>query len=699
MAADRNVNHLFYDLSVISGWQLDLDNSVVELPAMQRGFVWKVNQIEALWDSILRGFPIGSFLLSKTDNKKFFLLDGQQRATAIALGFYDPWQESYNKEKVFWSIKKTPVIWLDLLAADKTNTQKFVIRVVTQSHPWGYQRKENAIPLSIPDRRNALVNFRKDPRNSEGFYIGLSPLNVYPYDADLPVPLPFLIKAISTAGQGWRESLITMCKEHLPNSLATKYEQDTAKTFWMRLTERISGIPGDGELYKAVSSLGDIRMPAIIIEQEILRSEDEQTGEDPTLFVRLNSSGTRIAGDELIYSIYKATFPRAKDLVESIGASFIAPAQVISLVSRLAWSELNDGNYPYIINVNDFRKRILEDGFRNKLQDYIGDDKFSPAGLLFNKAFELIASDGTFNLPAVLVKQLVKGSQDLFLFLLQWLKLNDREITYSETKSILATITALSWFCKDNIKFVRQLWPDLMIENVWDKHMLSKSYKYNGEVIMHPLLPPSSLRSYLLDAVPENSVRWGELYPEADSQIMNLYRSCFSSGGQPDTETEGAVTNSWDNFRGRLIGCRSLLLFVQRKYINQNFGEFNQMETLEDTNTPWDWDHIYPSSWVYRNWNIDPNTRHWSNSIGNLRALSLEENRGESDSLSPKARLEKVKEQSFIKGNDWVYWSKIDNKIKEGDKEMIKEHLSAIIHRLCNIYEEWYTNFDVGRLF
>lgn len=36
-----------------------------DLPAIQRGFVWNVNQIERLWDSIAQGFPIGSLLLQR----------------------------------------------------------------------------------------------------------------------------------------------------------------------------------------------------------------------------------------------------------------------------------------------------------------------------------------------------------------------------------------------------------------------------------------------------------------------------------------------------------------------------------------------------------------------------------------------------------------------------------------------------------
>ena len=77
---NKNTKPLSFNLSEISKWQLDFDNSKVELPPLQRSFVWKASQIESLWDSILRGFPIGSFLMSKSEDEKLFLLDGQQRA-------------------------------------------------------------------------------------------------------------------------------------------------------------------------------------------------------------------------------------------------------------------------------------------------------------------------------------------------------------------------------------------------------------------------------------------------------------------------------------------------------------------------------------------------------------------------------------------------------------------------------------------
>ena len=39
-----------------------IHNSEYVLPAIQREFVWKTDQIRGLFDSLMRGYPIGAFL-------------------------------------------------------------------------------------------------------------------------------------------------------------------------------------------------------------------------------------------------------------------------------------------------------------------------------------------------------------------------------------------------------------------------------------------------------------------------------------------------------------------------------------------------------------------------------------------------------------------------------------------------------------
>ncbi len=690
-----NEKTTLFKLHQIAAWQLDLDNSPVELPALQRSFVWKVKQIESLWDSLLRGFPIGSFLLSKSEDEKLFLLDGQQRATSIAIGHYDPWinRKSEESEKNnFWSLKNIPVVWIDLAPKQKTPTQKFVVRVVTQSHPWGYQRINNEYRLSVPDRRNALRIFREIPQNKDKNYTQLSQLNIFPYDADLPVPLPFLIKAITCNEQDWQSTLIFMCKEYLPiNNIKTAHSIGNSKKYLEQVTETINSQEFKNDIFSAIKNLRHVEIPGIVVKKEVLKDEDDSKNDDPTLFVRLNSSGTKIEGEELIYSIYKASFPEAKQLVENIGASYIAPSQVITLISRLALAEV-ENRYQRPLSVNEFRKKIQDLNFKNKLKELINKDDQNPAQIIFADALDVLLAKNDIAIPPVLIKSIIRNEPDLFLMLLQWIKINGHPKTIEIRRKILATITALCWFGTDNKKYVSEVWEKLNKKEFWNNPIFDKRF-------LTPLIRPSTLCNYLLRSVVENCEQWGNLYPDFSSEIIRNYMQLIDSEIENENDTKVLIYPMWDNFRNKLWRNRSLVLFAQRNYINQNFVDYNQMETLDDTNIPWDWDHIYPSSWVYGMWNINPNTRHWTNCIGNLRAIALEENRSENNSLSPKDRLLNVQEQSFIKKNDWEYWNLITGRINQDNSQMIKIHLSAIINRLCNIYDEWYSTLNIGELF
>ena len=97
------------------------------LPAIQREFVWKTEQIIQLFDSIMRGYPISSFLfwelkpenrdkwqvyeflekgqdggmhnqLASTDGipSMSLVLDGQQRLTSLMIGL----KGSYNAKRL-----------------------------------------------------------------------------------------------------------------------------------------------------------------------------------------------------------------------------------------------------------------------------------------------------------------------------------------------------------------------------------------------------------------------------------------------------------------------------------------------------------------------------------------------------------------------------------------------------------------------
>ena len=109
-----------YTLEAISQWQKEVfgETAKISLPSLQRGFVWKPQQIEALWDSIFSGYPIGAIMMSVDKDENRFLLDGQQRCTTVALGHFNPFDDN---SKDFLSLKTyKPSIWIDLNTINAT---------------------------------------------------------------------------------------------------------------------------------------------------------------------------------------------------------------------------------------------------------------------------------------------------------------------------------------------------------------------------------------------------------------------------------------------------------------------------------------------------------------------------------------------------------------------------------------------------
>lgn len=147
------------------------------MPSFQRQFVWTTKQIEKLWDSILRGLPIASFILWKIDEKNVtpdtvfchFLkkvtfnckgapdgvdftpqkldltktdtavLDGQQRLTSLYLSLVgDVYRRPYRARQN--GINKSPNIYInlspkaDINAAEELNGDVFDI-FFTESRP------------------------------------------------------------------------------------------------------------------------------------------------------------------------------------------------------------------------------------------------------------------------------------------------------------------------------------------------------------------------------------------------------------------------------------------------------------------------------------------------------------------------------------------------------------------------------------
>lgn len=621
-----------YTLKEIANWQLK-QNCEVTLPSIQRGFVWKPSQVENLWDSILRGYPIGSFLLSENEDGSHDLMDGQQRATAIFLGSFNPFTQ--RDEANAWSIKgELPVVWLDICPNNKPSTSEYLIRVVTRAHPWGYRAEDNTNKLSQADRRNALALFRKHPDNATNGYTCFENTTVFPYDTCMPLPLSFFFDSGSCS------EIIQKIQDHLPGYFKTKHGafQDKAE-FLAKIEAQRTRVD---DLLGNISPLShSVRIHCNTIKKSVLLKENK---EDPTLFVRINYEGTKLSGDDLIYSVYKSIFPSAKELVENSRdvLSFIAPTQIIALAARIAWSETHDNVYTQKMGVKEFQTRISEHAFREMLDALISETE-----TVFKPAIDILRSSALSDggLPPVLIKQVVK-SHDLFYAFVFWLRQHTHHPIDDRLRlRMIAKLLVFFWFGTDGKRLVRNNWAKFSSDSFWDEPL-------HGFPVA--IYPPNAL--------------------------------------DLDNSAENPQLQTWLNV---VKWQRGLVLFAQRAFIKEAFPDFNQLENLDDTNTPWDWDHIYPNSWVYKK-QCPKIVKNWENVSGNFRAISIEQNRSESDHASPETRLKDVqqRENAFVLDSDWQYWQRISG--RTNDAQLI---VTAIKTRTKNIYQKIWDDLKLADFF
>ena len=103
------------------------EKGIIKIPKFQREFVWDINKTAELLDSILKGYPIGTFILWKTreriNNVKNignmddlpempdgteveYVLDGQQRITSLFAAYRGVEIEKRDYKNIYVNLDK-----------------------------------------------------------------------------------------------------------------------------------------------------------------------------------------------------------------------------------------------------------------------------------------------------------------------------------------------------------------------------------------------------------------------------------------------------------------------------------------------------------------------------------------------------------------------------------------------------------------
>lgn len=646
-------------LQDVAGWpipaQQDDGNTLsAGVPSLQRGLVWRPHQVEMFWDSILRGFPVGSFVVCKNFGDRYtsyrvaaegpvthHLLDGQQRAQAIKLGFQAP--------RFDCSADARQILWIDLRPTfPEESTRSYLLRLTTKAHPWGYGPDDEAKRLS----RSDIVKLLTKAGYGEELFARPQPNCAWPSRAEAPVPLAWLLNnAITDFGDFWSQ-IRQLCDE-VPSAPTPANRAWTGKVAEF-LAKQPSRDPHLEKIWKGIRcalrsrviclELQDDPMPDVAHVEDNATSEASRVTNAEHLFNRRNTGGTPLDGDELSWSLIKAHTPELEKPINYLSVSAKIPASRLATLSArvpLTGSRAITRSF----SVSDFRRLAQEHSRSAGIQTggdpvtrFLTDNGATGLRSVVSRVNVWLEYKGLSNdclgLPPVLQGSIARTSTGHLYALLFWLahctlrsSSNGDEEAIGLRKSILALTTAIHWFGADNkSRIVNSL-----------EIILRKFMKENAG-ILHPTAFFQILR------------RAEELVRLQDPSKSGTYMPLSSEEFKVCLEMRGGDLSSWTWWKlaererpeepGQLwarlnpiVYGREFLLYSQRSYLTEKFGDYDpaDRDTWAEHDRPWDYDHILPKEKIDgRRTAVAHKTavKEWLSTNGNMRAWDVGENRG-----------------------------------------------------------------------
>jgi hypothetical protein len=546
---------------------------VIHLPTFQRDLVWKSKQICELWDSLLRGIPLPSMIISKvgsslgtTDAKEeselkaedYWLLDGQQRATALQCGL---------------GLNIQQKLWIDLAWNEQdeaTHGRRFGLFLCSKARPWGDSLNLVNRPGS-GDVRNArrFIHQQKPLDGIFDFEISLD--RTWPVAAKSPVPFTPMV---NLALQSSDPSQIN--EESIRKELNIWLARDVnalPENMLLIIDKKING-----DLTYLVKGLKKLCFTKISLVEAELDDRDLLA-----TFTRLNRNGSRVTDEELFYSGLKKTLRESQMLVSQIVRStpIFGELDVLRAFTILASQQEkeidNKRNPTNTLLTPDFLNSLIKSevfNFTDRIKSYIANGSLVSAMVAQLRHNSDVPNDP--GLPLVMLPRLKVRT---WLPILRWLEKrnNKYEVTPDERISLIRFALTDHIFADWNKN------PDVLLRDFID---MASQYAEQGK----PLHLPSSegwLKNIqILDAGGSGSERPHQLPLSPDDVKERFARHCERHHWAPDNDGHIWVSERW----------KDLLMWSQRRALDEWFGSLEKdLPTLGETGQPWDIDHIVPN--------------------------------------------------------------------------------------------------------
>lgn len=685
------------------------------LPPIQRGFVWKSKQIVDLWDSLLRGMPIGSLMVSKlskgqeashlttkktedVSSDAMGLLDGQQRTLAILIG----WP----------SADPSPhCLWIDL-AEEGYAGSPFEIRLTTQAQPFGFHRVSQA-RLSRHERREARKNYDKShPAHHLKFDYELFSAHI-----ENEQPRPWKANNIGSfirVKDAWRAFL---------NSEHNKAKFINTFNIYLRVPLAQTML---SRLYDAFTCMDKLEVPLILIPDHINASRPESllsNVPDPLvlLFERIGRNGAGLTAEDLLFSMIKQQWPKAQELINHSNGlpavrSFMGASDYVMTAFRLAAAQnegksIADTPRP---NPNDFHRHLGtllgKEGETNRpLRNYIKKDSHLTLAFEMLHDVLLYRGDQDIGFPLLMMPHLSRG---LIQVLLLWIMRNGA-LNLSEINREKIISFSLYWYL-----------------HVWHEDKASKAaFTVINSTVANDF-PANRIYEVLIAAHDDEFglslplVSCNELRDVLNQEASASLRSHDAIFKTDNSGKPIATAKQRELYKRFCWSKKPLLLWLQRAYVREKFGEQTAAEyaglTDEET-VPYDYDHLCPQNHWGADWRhiikaemldneeitaFSRGRNGVGNCIGNLHVLESSLNR----SLGDDALASKLKSDNWTHQDSLLYhipeheslWQQashygdydtlrddIETTYKTWDGPRLQAFQSAVYFRALGLYGEY----------
>lgn len=259
----------------------NIENGKYVMPAFQRQYVWSMDKIEKLWDSILQGYPISTFLFWHVDDsnvsKDTYFCDFMKEVNFDSTK--NAKDVNYDLRTIDFSVSDTAV-----LDGQQRLTSLFISLLGETGLRQKYQRKSNSTKLIT----KLLIELNKNKINVQDEF------NIKKYD----------IHFTDKVGK------IDPSQFEIKTILKEEFRNPTTRN--AAIEDKIKYIPNDSKDY--AREILNLLCDKVFNEKLIRYTEIFDMNSDDALemFVRFNAGGEPLKKSDITMSILEAYWPSAK---------------------------------------------------------------------------------------------------------------------------------------------------------------------------------------------------------------------------------------------------------------------------------------------------------------------------------------------------------------------------------------------------